>query len=496
MSAALQSAFAQAHPLASDDTLGRFVRAADPEAFAAIVRRYGPVVYAVCLRVLGNAPDADDAFQATFLVLLRKANRVKAESLGGWLFTVAHRTDVYARMRRAARRTQPLDSDVMHTVSPPPTSDLLAALDVELANLPAKYRESVVRCELDGQTVAEAAKALQVPVGTVASRLARGRALLAERLQRRGFAVAAVGVSVLLAGSASARVPAKLLMATIAGEPVGTVSELVTETLKMLLVSKLKLTAKMITATILIAAGVAAVGLGGTQPVAHAAPVPKESLEVRGKKLEELWAMLTQDEPICTRGMLALSARPKQELTAFLADKLKPLKLSEERARKLLTDLGNEKEETAQAAYDELSYFDPRLVLLVDEIMKGFSDGVHQRRVMSLLAQRGLKRFDECEVEFDSSEWWSRKEGRKMPASYRITKGQLEGGGQGWLPDIPEPGHDIVRPKWIQATRAITILEIIDTPEAVKVLESMASGHEDASPTRAAKEALERLKKK
>ncbi|MFY7954131.1 MAG: RNA polymerase sigma factor [Armatimonadaceae bacterium] len=103
MPVAFQSAHAQFRP-DDPDPLGRYVRTADPEAFADVVRRYGPMVYAVCRRLLGTFPVVDDAFQATFMVLLWKAASVKAGAAGGWLFAVARRTCLYARSRRAARR--------------------------------------------------------------------------------------------------------------------------------------------------------------------------------------------------------------------------------------------------------------------------------------------------------------------------------------------------------------------------------------------------------
>ncbi|MBX9623975.1 MAG: RNA polymerase sigma factor, partial [Gemmataceae bacterium] len=163
------------------ELVGRFAdRTADPDAaFAELVRRHGPMVHAVCRRVLGRAADADDAFQATFLVFLRKARQVRDRAaVGNWLYGVAHRTATHLKGRAARRRPVPLDLDAMPAPRPADPSDLLPALDDELARLPDRLRAVVVLCELEGATLAAAAKALGVPPGTAASRLHRARRLL------------------------------------------------------------------------------------------------------------------------------------------------------------------------------------------------------------------------------------------------------------------------------------------------------------------------------
>src|SRR5262249_51181418 len=155
-------------------------------AFAALLRRHGPMVLGVCRRLVSNASDAEDAFQATFLVLARKAaSVVPRELVGNWLYGVAYRTALKAEALSARRRA--VERQV-EAVPDPPTSpeqvgrDLRPLLDRELERLPAKYRVPVVLCDLEGRTRREVAGQLGIPEGTLSSRLAAARKLLAGRL--------------------------------------------------------------------------------------------------------------------------------------------------------------------------------------------------------------------------------------------------------------------------------------------------------------------------
>jgi RNA polymerase sigma factor (sigma-70 family) len=150
-------------------------------------------VMGVCRRVLGNLHDAEDAFQATFLVLARKAASVRSrEVVGHWLHGVAYRTALKARAaaaRRRAREHQVKDMAQRDVPADDGWRDLLPLLDQELARLPERYRVAVVLCDLEGVTRREAARRLNLPVGTLSSRLTRARQLLARRLSRFGLAV-------------------------------------------------------------------------------------------------------------------------------------------------------------------------------------------------------------------------------------------------------------------------------------------------------------------
>ena len=179
--------------LTDAELLGRFVgghgRRAEV-AFEALVDRHGPMVRGVCRRLLGDAADADDAFQATFLVLVRRAGAVRVgDSLGPWLFGGARMVAgrVRADRERRRRRERPGDPpDRVASAGPGlPPADLLAALDGEVARLAEPFRAAVVLCDLGGRTHEQAAADLGCPVGTVKSRLARGRARLKARLGHR-----------------------------------------------------------------------------------------------------------------------------------------------------------------------------------------------------------------------------------------------------------------------------------------------------------------------
>ena len=188
-----------------------FAATRDEAAFAEIVRRHGPMVLAVCRRVLTDAPEADDAFQAVFLVLARRAGAVgRPERLGGWLHGVAVRCARRARSAAAGRRAKehPMSDVAAPAASDPLWADARPVLDEEIGQLPEKLRAALVLCELEGLGRAEAAERLGVPEGTLSSRLARAKEALRSRLVRRGLALSLVGVGMILTQSrASAAVP-------------------------------------------------------------------------------------------------------------------------------------------------------------------------------------------------------------------------------------------------------------------------------------------------
>ncbi len=164
-------------------------------AFRAIVVRHGPMVLGVCRHVLGRPHDAEDAFQATFLVLARKAGSIRdGRVLGRWLYEVGFRIAVRARANEKRRRTHERQGAEM---SSPPTDNEAHSRDVrpilheEVNRLPEKYRTPVVLCYLEGKTNEEVARLLGWPVGTVKGRLSRAREILRSRLSRRGVALSA-----------------------------------------------------------------------------------------------------------------------------------------------------------------------------------------------------------------------------------------------------------------------------------------------------------------
>jgi RNA polymerase sigma factor (sigma-70 family) len=208
--------------LTDGQLLERFIAQSETaeSAFETLVERHGPMVLSVCQSTLGDWHEAQDAFQATFLVLARNARSVrKGDSVGSWLFGVASR--VSARARRLAvrrrlkeRRRAAMNSQHVDTIDPP---NLLPELYEELNRLPEKYRAPIVLCHLEGQTCEQAASQLQWPIGTVQSRLARGRERLRARLIRRGLAPSAGALAAALAPkSATAAVLPPVLISSTA----------------------------------------------------------------------------------------------------------------------------------------------------------------------------------------------------------------------------------------------------------------------------------------
>jgi RNA polymerase sigma factor (sigma-70 family) len=251
--------------------LEAFLAHRDEEAIAALVRRHGPMVLGVCRRVLRHTQDAEDAFQATFLVLVRKASSLRSEPrLGNWLYGVAYRTAMKARAMRAKRRIRERQASAAAECASEAQGTwdgLLEHLDAELSRLPEKYRVPVVLCELQGTTRKEAARLLGLPEGTLSWRLARARKLLAARLARHRVALPAGALLAACADHTSARVPPSLLAAVTrasvmaaAGQPLaaGMVSarviSLTEGVLKAMLLTKLKVVGTLLLAVSLTAA--------------------------------------------------------------------------------------------------------------------------------------------------------------------------------------------------------------------------------------------------
>ncbi|MGH7169830.1 MAG: sigma-70 family RNA polymerase sigma factor, partial [Gemmataceae bacterium] len=194
----------QASKLSDQECLERFVAQRDEDAFAVLVRRHGPMVRGVCRRLLHHRQDAEDAFQATFLVLARKAGSVRwIGSIGPWLYQVAYRLASKARVDAARRREHERQAaaEPLAPAADPSWREVCAALDEELQALAEKYRAPLVLCYLEGQTRDEAAERLGWSLGTLKRRLQQGRELLRVRLTRRGVTLPAALLSAGLTGN-------------------------------------------------------------------------------------------------------------------------------------------------------------------------------------------------------------------------------------------------------------------------------------------------------
>jgi RNA polymerase sigma factor (sigma-70 family) len=240
--------------------LQRFAAHHDEAAFEVLIWRHGPMVLGVAQRVLRNVHDAEDVLQATFLALVRQAHAIgRREALGAWLHKVAYRTALGARNQRRKRAAVPLtDTPAPESRTPSSELDALVLLDEELQRLPAKYRTPLVLSYLQGQSNREIAVQLGCPIGTVFTRLARGRAMLRTRLLRRGVTMSAGALTAALTESASAStLSAELVRTTVlaavafaAGSGAAAVSPQVaalTEgVLKMMWLGRLKLIAAVL----------------------------------------------------------------------------------------------------------------------------------------------------------------------------------------------------------------------------------------------------------
>jgi RNA polymerase sigma factor (sigma-70 family) len=209
-----------ADDLTDEVLLQRYTSGREEAAFAALVRRYGPLVLGVCRRVLLHEQDAEDAFQAVFCVLARRAGAVRNRTaVGTWLHAIAYRI---ARKARAARGRRPMSATNLPDIPAPQGSpewvwrELRPVLDEEVNRLPEKYRRAFILCYLEGRTNEQAAAQLGCPLGTVLSRLARARERLRGRLTRRGLALSAGALAAALGSQAAgAGVPPVLTRAAV-----------------------------------------------------------------------------------------------------------------------------------------------------------------------------------------------------------------------------------------------------------------------------------------
>jgi RNA polymerase sigma factor (sigma-70 family) len=207
--------------MTDEQLLVDFLSHGDGSAFEGLVRRYGPMVFRVCRDVLGDRVDAEDAFQATFLVLLRQAGSIRERaSIGRWLYEVACRISRRERRRVAKLRFQERQALAMDAASPPDDDpadrELKPILHEEIHRLPSKLRDSIVLCYFEGLTVEAAARRLDCPVGTLKSRLSKGREVLRSRLTRRGLTASALLLLMFsLTEEVSAEVPGPLLDSTL-----------------------------------------------------------------------------------------------------------------------------------------------------------------------------------------------------------------------------------------------------------------------------------------
>ena len=322
----------EAASLTDAQLLERFIGQRDEIAFAALMERHARMVFGVCRRLLPNSHDAEDAFQAAFLVLARKAASIRPrEMVANWLYGVAWQTSRKARAvaaRRNARERQVAEMPEPAVVNVDASNDLKPLLDRELSRLPDKYRVPIVLCDLEGQGHKEAAEQLGWPQGTLSGRLSRARDLLAKRLRKQGLALHAVPLTVLLAKqAASASVPAALLECTSRAAPqiaagqtaAGLVSTkvavLMESVMRTMLLTKLKIGAAVVCAAVLAIAGTGIYSqhaLAQRDKAVEVAQRERPAADGRPQRIEVRGMLKSIDPTKSTITLLVFEARPTE----------------------------------------------------------------------------------------------------------------------------------------------------------------------------------------
>jgi RNA polymerase sigma factor (sigma-70 family) len=300
------------------ELLTRFLKDRDEAALAVLVQRHAGMVWGVCRRLLRSHHDAEDAFQATFLVLVRKASSiVPREMVANWLYGVAHTTAVRLRAsaaRRGVRERQVADMPEPYAREARDDA-LLPLLDDELSRLPERFRVMIVLSDLEGKTRKEVARQLAIPEGTVASRLDRARGMLAKRLARHGLSVSGAALAAVLGHqAASASAPAAVVASTIETVSLlaagcGTARGLTSATVwaleegvrRTMFLTKLKTMAAvfLVVGAVALAFGLAATGKAQPEAQANAGPkAPSDQPEGQGPRRESPAARAARDDAL------------------------------------------------------------------------------------------------------------------------------------------------------------------------------------------------------
>jgi RNA polymerase sigma factor (sigma-70 family) len=316
-----------AKDLTDGELLERFRSRREETAFAILVQRHGPLVLGACRRVLGNIPDVEDAFQATFLVLVSKAASIrKQHSVASLLYGVAYRVALKVKVRASTRRAREqrarTDMPRPQAVDEKTLQEVRAILDEEINRLPDKYRAPVLLCYLEGKTQEQAARELGCPKSSLASRLGKARQQLQQRLTRRGVTLAGgLLVAVLAAQADGATIPAGLLISTTriallglkgkaaAAAAAAPAAALADQIVKGMVVTKLKLATVLALTAVLLAAGAAVIARQAGSTIPPPAP-PDRPTAGNDTKLAE-------EKPSRIRMMPVADALPPSAIAFF-----------------------------------------------------------------------------------------------------------------------------------------------------------------------------------
>ncbi len=381
--------------LSDGELLQRFLQGREEEAFRALVQRHGPMVLGVCHRVLSNTHDADDAFQATFLVLVRKGKSFSPrQALGPWLYGVAYHTALKLRgaaVKRRSKERQVSERGAPATASSEDHAELCALLDQELARLPERYRQAVILCELQGKSRKEAAAQLGIPEGTLSSRLATARKKLARRLAHLGLGSASAVLTALLTPSTgTAHVPASLATSAVRaatavafGKTIGVLSArvavLTEAVLESMLVNKVKSATLVLVAVGCLFVGASPVAssfmtnpalgalVASPAVMRHPGPPKNRSEQVRSGSF-----FLP-----CLVSLCFTQAVPAQQ---------PPIDDLSKQIERLIAQLGSEKFQDREAATAELKKLGEKAIPALEKALKS-PDAEISRRAKGLLEQ-------------------------------------------------------------------------------------------------------------
>jgi hypothetical protein len=407
---------------------------------------------------------------------------------------VAYKTATHFRnreTRRRARQHELIDVADPKTIGPR-FDDLAMVVDRELTRLPDKYRAVFLLCELEGRSLKEAAQLLGIPVGTIASRLARARSMLADQLRATGVVSTGGVIGVVSGSSEVAPLFVRVVqLASGTGAPVSTeVQQLATEVACSMTSHKLNMVIGLLTAIGIVLTGLA-VGVAYAKLRPADLPQREERIHHLGPRspadfwLEDAWTRLVQEDSLrgemrLTQAILTLSTR-KNEVVPFLKKKLKPLTTDKETVKKHILALGSDKKEEWEPAVAELRYQSPLLVMDVKDALAETKTPLARRRLAGVLVDLPIPN------EFPAGEIRFRHEGEISnltvvePGTNRVTS-------YGVASSVKTNNSRM----WLRAARAVLILDHHGGADAKAILKELASGHPDAMPTILARRAYDR----
>ena len=358
-------------PVPDEDLLARYAASRDDAAFELLVWRHAILVAGVCRRFVRDEHLAEDAFQAAFLILARKAGSIRGSNLAGWLFRVARRTALRAQHAAALRSQRESSLTVEPIVEPVPhpmeNGELLAVLDEEIARLPERFRLPVLLCYLGGSTTEDAARVLGCPRGTILSRLATARERLALRLTRRGVTVPAAGLFSAIALPTEAAVACLVPMGLVPSEPSRILAQGVLTAMKT---NQLLAVAGAVVVAMGLVAGVGLVGVQAGGPGEEVVAVAQPTAKVEQPKAEPPKGKPPTPEDVARRTELTRRAEEERRLDELAGRMAREIRVKE-RAIQVMMDAHATNLGKAKRTQDSLARLDAEIERLEREILEG-----------------------------------------------------------------------------------------------------------------------------